>query len=101
MVWDLRGTLLKKEERESARLADFDFKLRARTFRLIAESLRARSDEIVPLIVAGDDAEVLRDLASRFPDRGATLGSLYERCRSEARAQLIGEEGDPSPHRLA
>ena len=36
MVFDLRGALLKKEEAESARLMDFEFRLRARTMRLLA-----------------------------------------------------------------
>jgi hypothetical protein len=101
MPWDLRGSLLKKEERESARLADFEFKLRARTFRILAESLAVQPTEIVGLIADGDDAAVLKALAARFPDRMAGLEADYGRCRSESRKQLIAEEGDPSPHRLA
>jgi hypothetical protein len=101
MAWDLRGSLLKKEERESARLAAFEFKLRARSFARLAEALEAPSAEIVPLVAGGDDASVLRELAQRFPDRSATLEALYLRCRAEARARLVAEEGDPAPHRLA
>lgn len=101
MTWDLRSSLLKKEERESARLADFEFKLRARTFRLLALNLGTDAAEVVSLIALGDDEAVLRELAGCFPDKAATLSNLYGRCRSEARAQLISEEGDPSAYRLA
>lgn len=101
MAWDLRGSLLKKEERESARLADFEFRLRARTFRLLAAGLDAAPAEIVSLIASGDDAAVLAELGARFPAHAAKLDHLYDRCRAEARSQLIAEHGDPSPHRLA
>lgn len=101
MAWDLRGSLLKKEERESARLADFDFKLRARTFRLLADRLGARPAEIVPLIAQGGDSDVLGELARRFPAAAPGLNDFYAWARAEARTQLIAEDGDPSPHRLA
>ena len=98
MAFDLRGALLKKEERESARLADFAF--RARTFRLLAETLGLEPSRIVPLIATMDDPAIVEALARDHPGR-APLGGLYDRCRADARAQLIVEEGDPSPHRLA
>jgi hypothetical protein len=101
MIRDLRSSLLKKEERESARLADFDFKLRARTFRLLALALGAAPADIVSLVASGDDETVLAELIRRFPAQAEKLNQLYNRCRSEARRELIAEEGDPSPHRLA
>lgn len=101
MAWDLRSSLLKKEERESARLAEFEFKLRARTFRLVATALGAPPEEVVSLIAGGDDTAVLRQLSVSFPRRAADLHELHARCRVEARAQLIAEVGDPSPYRLA
>jgi len=100
MTWDLRGALLKKEERESARLADFAFKLRARTFRLLAETLGLEPSRIVPLIATMDDPTIVEALARDRPGQ-PPVGALYDRCRADARAQLIVEEGDPSPHRLA
>lgn len=100
MAWDLRGALLRKEERESARLADFAFKLRARTFRLLAEALGAEPSAIVPLIATMGDAAILASIAGDFPAWGP-LDRLYDRCRADARAQLIAQEGDPSPYRLA
>ncbi|WP_241212717.1 hypothetical protein [Sphingomonas sp. ABOLG] len=36
MAFDLRAALLKKAEVETARLVDFEFRLRARTMRLLA-----------------------------------------------------------------
>ncbi len=100
MPWDLPSSLLKKEERESARLADFEFKLRARTFRLLAGALDIAPNAVVPLIASGDDATVLDELAARFPENAPLLHDLHGRLRAEARVQLIAEEGDPSPFRL-
>ena len=69
MVWDLRGALLKKGEMETARLAKFEFRLRARTFRLLAQSLDSSLDstEIVRLIAHADDDSILTELANRYP----------------------------------
>ena len=39
MAWNLRAALLKKEEFESARLAEFDYRWGARTMRLLAAAL--------------------------------------------------------------
>lgn len=94
---------MKKDERESARLADFEFKLRARTFRLLASSLVPEDGPgpIIAMVAQMPDEAALDDLARRFPDRAADLSALYARCRAEARMQLLAELGDPSPHRLA
>jgi hypothetical protein len=103
MAFDLRGALLKKEERESARLAEFEFRLRARTFRLLAADLQPGEDpsEILGLVARMDDPAALGLLGRNFPDRLPPLHDLYARCRAQARLQLIGELGDPSPYRLA
>lgn len=39
MVWDLGKAMRKKEEFESARLVDFEFRQRVRATRLIAQKL--------------------------------------------------------------
>jgi len=94
MVFDLRGALLKKAEIESARLDDFEFRLRARTMRLLAPELGLEPEALVGRIaVEPDDAIV----ASLGPD----AAPRYEACRAEARRQLIVEIGDPTPYRLA
>lgn len=100
MAFDLRAALLRKEEVESARLMDFEFRQRARTFRLLAEALGVGGDELVSEIALSDDAGILdRLVAERRLDR-AELGASYARCRAEAYRQLVGELGDPTPHRL-
>lgn len=95
MVWDLRGALLKKQEVETARLADFDFRLRARTMRLLAGELGLDVDALVGRIVEADDEAILASLD--HPD--AYDG--FARRRAIAEEQLKRELGDPAPHRLA
>ncbi len=93
MVWDLRGALLKKAEVESARLDDFEFRLRARTMRLLAEKLGRDSTALVARIAAESDEALL----AATPE----LVEHFDSCRAEARRHLIGELGDPTPYKLA
>lgn len=101
MVWDLRGALLKKEERESARLAAFEFQHRARTFRALAEELNLDATTIVSLIARFSDAAALEEIARLNPSHAGHLNETYQRCRTKVRAQLVQELGDPAPHKLA
>ena len=100
MVFDLRAALLRKEEIESARLMDFEFRQRARTFRLIAAALDIEPSVLVKAIALHGDAAILDGLANELPKSREELGQLYARCRADAYAQLVGELGDPTPHRL-
>jgi hypothetical protein len=102
LVWDLRGALLKKQEVESAHLADFEFRLRARTMRLLAGRLdgAVSAEELIPLIALHDDQSILADLSARYPAI-EDLHHRFDACRADARGQLIAELGDPTPHRLA
>jgi hypothetical protein len=100
MAFDLRGALLKKEERESARLMDFAFRLRARTWRLVGEALGTEPDDTARMTALHDDEALLERLATRFPGRAGELSDLQRACAAEARQQLISEIGDPSPYRL-
>ena len=100
MVWDLRGALLKKEERESARLMDFAFRLRARTWRLVAAALGDDADEAARLTALHDDNSLLTLLRERHPGRVDELPALLRASEADARKQLIAERGDPSPYRL-
>jgi hypothetical protein len=95
MVWDLRGALLKKQEVETARLADFDFRLRARTMRLLAGRLGFDVETLVGRIAEADDEAILASL-----DHPDTYDG-FARCRAIAEEQLKRELGDPAPHRLA
>ena len=101
MVFDLRGAMLKKQEVESARLAEFDYRWRARTMRLLAAALdpALSGDEMAAATARHDDAAILADLAARYPEAG--VRKLYGQCRAQARLALIEELGDPTPHRLA
>lgn len=100
MVFDLRRALLSKEEKESSRLMDFEFRQRARSFRLIAEALGLPGDELVrEIALSGDEAILDRLVAERGIAR-TELGDLYARCCAEAYRQLVEELGDPTPHRL-
>ena len=101
MTFDLRGALLKKQEVESARLAEFDYRWRARTMRLLAAQLdpALSADEMAAETARRDDGAILAELAGRYPD--ANVAGLYDRARAAARRALIEELGDPTPHRLA
>lgn len=100
MVFDLGKAMAKKGEFESARLADFEFRQRARTFRLMAERLREEPAELVSLIAQMDDEALLAVVGERTGRAAEELQALYRKCSAEARAQLIAERGDPTPHRL-
>ncbi len=100
MVWDLRAALLKKEEFESARLMDFEFRLRARAFRLLAEQYQLPVDQVLEWLALYPDESILERLCA---ERGLLLSqvqSAYAAATKEARGQLIAERGDPTPHRL-
>jgi hypothetical protein len=94
MVFDLRGALLKKAEVESARLDDFEFRLRARTMRLLAPLLGIPVEELVARIAVEPDEAIVASLPE-------TARGWYEEARTEARRQLIEERGDPTPYKLA
>lgn len=100
MAFDLRRALLSKEEKDSARLMDFEFRQRARSFRLIAEALGIDSAVLVREIALHDDRAILDGLANDLPKSREELGELYAKCRAQAYQQLVAEIGDPTPHRL-
>lgn len=100
MVWDLRGALLKKEEFESARLANFEFRQRARAMRLLAVRIGCDPDSIAMRIAEKPDEGILADLAEELARDPQTLVADYIECWVEARAQLVEEIGDPTPQRL-
>ena len=100
MAFDLRRALLAKEEKDSARLLDFEFCQRARTFRLLAAVLDIDPAVLVREIAFHDDPAILDALANDLPMSREELGHHYGRCRKDAYAQLVGEIGDPTPHRL-
>lgn len=108
---DLHNALLRKQERECARLDDFWFRHRARSIRLVAEWGRSRAGGAVPIdpremaaeVVLNQDEAILDALAARLGDRvcRAELDRQYDRARAQAFSQLVAELGDPTPYSLA
>jgi len=101
MVWDLRTALLKKQEVETARLAEFEFRSRARTMRLLAAELVIDADALVALIAEKGDPAIIADLAERTGLSTTEVAAAHARAKASAHRQLIHELGDPSPHLLA
>lgn len=100
MVWDLRAALLAKEEFESGRLTDFEFREMVRAVRLVAADLAV---EITPVLHELTDRGLDAGLALLARTAGREAGAveaLYHQARPVARRQLIVERGDPTPHRL-
>lgn len=95
MAWDLRRAMLKKQEVETARLLDFEFRLRARTMRLLAERLGLDPQALVGRIAEAEDAAILALLDHEH------ASELHAQCRAIAETRLKAELGDPTPHRLA
>lgn len=103
MVWDLRSALLKKEEKESARLQDFAFRLRVRSFRLLAERLGGAAGAAIvdQLGIVSEEKLIALAIAADPMIERAALETTLAETRAEAQAQLIAAFGDPTPHRLA
>ena len=102
MAWDLRAALLKKGEIESARLMDFEFRLRARSIARLAVTLGLDPAEWVGKVALTDDAGVLAEIAA-LPDTPdfERLAALHADAKASVRADLIAEFGDPAPFPLA
>lgn len=103
MVWDLGRAMRKKEEFESSRLLDFEFRLRARAMRMLAERV---GGGIVPAVLAqqtvtADDDAIVARLVAEWPDLDEQeMRAALATCHVEARRELIDERGDPTPYRL-
>ena len=100
MVFDLGKAMRKKEEFESARLMDFEFRQRIRAARLLARRTGADEAWLVSEIAVHPDGTMLDALAERTAVPREALAAAYSECLTEARRQLIAERGDPAPHRL-
>lgn len=90
----------KKEEFESARLMDFEYRLRARAMRLLAERLGLDGGRYARETALNSDdvlTTAMAEIANRPLDQ---VRAEHARCIAEARNKLIGERGDPAPYRL-
>ncbi|TFU05971.1 hypothetical protein EUV02_02820 [Polymorphobacter arshaanensis] len=101
MVFDLGRALRKKEEFESARLVDFEFRRRARATRLLLQAM-GRDDAEAAAIVAslGEDA-IPAHLAALMQTPVKDVAAEFQKCLVIAHRQLVAEQGDPAPFRLA
>lgn len=95
MVWDLRAALLRKEEFESARLVDFEFREMVRAIRIVAAE---RDIDVTPILHELADHGL--DAALALLGERAAVETCYREALREARRQLIAERGDPTPYRL-
>ena len=93
--------MLKKEERDSARLMEFEFRHRARTFQLLAKAVGVERNETAGQIMRMNDSGVLTWLAQATGCDDSALQGAFAQCAVEARRQLIEEVGNPAAHRLA
>lgn len=100
MVFDLGRAMRKKEEFESARLMDFDFRQRARATRHLARAFALDEATLVRDIAELDEAALLARVSNQTGRDLAEVAAEYQRCLAVARTELIAERGDPTPHRL-
>ncbi len=100
MVWDLGLAMRKKEEFESLRLMDFEFRQRVRATRLLARKLTIDEASLVGEIALRSDDDLLRLVAEHISRSKDDIAREYAQCLGEARNQLISERGDPTPNRL-
>ncbi|MFM5917083.1 MAG: hypothetical protein ACKOOL_06055 [Novosphingobium sp.] len=100
MAWDLGKAMRKKEEFESARLLDFEFRQRARATRLLARALGIDEAALVSQIAEQDEAGVAVFAASQAGVSRDSVMAEFHRCLAQARKELIAERGDPTPYRL-
>ncbi len=100
MVWDLGRAMRKKEEFESARLMDFEYRLRARTMRLLGDALGLDGGHYACETALRGDEAILALIGTDSGQGADEIEALHARCAADARSQLIGERGDPTPYRL-
>ncbi len=101
MAFDLRGALIRKAEYETAKLLDFDFRLRARTARVLAQALGLDQDIVIDRIATHDHDAMIAALAADTGRDPADIQHRWWRCEAGLRPLLIAELGDPTPHRMA
>jgi hypothetical protein len=100
MVWDLGKAMQKKEEFESARLMDFEFRLRVRATRLFAQKLGLDEKVLVGETALRSERDLLDLIAKLLARSKNDVARIYGQCVGEARQTLIAERGDPTPNRL-
>jgi len=100
MIWDLGRAMRKKEEFESSRLMEFEYRQRARAMRLLAEQFELDPDHWARETALSSDETIIETIAAEASRDVDTIRQAHGACLEEARRQLIGERGDPTPYRL-
>lgn len=90
----------KKEEFESARLIDFDFRRRVRAARLLAANLGLDEAIVSDLVATLPEADVLARMADLAGVAETEVSAMYPPLVAQAHRQLVVERGDPTPYRL-
>ncbi|MBN2971569.1 hypothetical protein JW805_06005 [Roseomonas aeriglobus] len=100
MVFDLGKAMRKKEEFESARLLDFEFRRRARAARMLARDLGLDESTVSGIAAMHDENRIPALLAEMAGRPVADMVTAYSECLRRAHEQLIAERGDPTPYRM-
>jgi hypothetical protein len=100
MVFDLGKAMSKKEEWESARLLDFEFRRRARATRMTAQALGLDDTQAAQVVATTAEGDIPDRLAQLAGVDAQGVAADYHRNIAAAHSQLVAERGDPTPHRL-
>jgi hypothetical protein len=100
MVFDLGKAMSKKEEWESARLLDFEFRRRARATRMTAEALGLDDTQAAQVVATTAEADIPARLALLAGADAQEVATAYHGNFATAHTALVAERGDPTPHRL-
>lgn len=100
MVFDLGRAMQKKEEFESARLMDFEFRRRVRTIRLVADALGIEQATAIEIAATTPENEISARIATLAKLTVEEVAREYQKWLAVAHEQLVSERGDPTPHRL-
>ena len=85
MVWDLGKAMRKKEEVESGRLMDFEFRQRVRATRLFSRKLGVDEGSLVSEVALRSDDDLLDLVAEQTSRARDDVATVYAQCVGEAR----------------
>lgn len=101
MTWDLAKALHRKAEFETARLQAFGFQQRARAIGLMARDHGLDGRALAAELAVASDQQIIAQLSLMTGLEPAQVTAAFQSALAEARRQLVAEQGDPTPHRLA
>jgi hypothetical protein len=101
MTWDLAKALHKKAEFETARLQAFGFQQRARAIGLMAQAHGLDDKTLAAELAVTTDQQLIEQLCRLTGLEQAQVTAAFNAALAEAWRQLVAEQGDPTPHRLA